>query len=44
MKKSKVKFAVRKAMQSYYKSGLTNTAAVVRGTIDKAIDNLYKIK
>lgn len=42
MKKSKIKFIVRKSMQEYYKNGLTNTAYRVREKINDAIDKLYE--
>lgn len=42
MKKSKLKLAVKNAMKYYYKSGLTNTASVVRKDIWEAIDKEYK--
>lgn len=44
MKKSKLKFAIKKALSPYYKSGLTNTAANVRDNLFKEIDKAYKQK
>lgn len=41
MKKSKVKFEVKKAMKIYYKNGFTNTAMQVNEIINKSIDKLY---
>lgn len=41
MKKSKIKFAIKKSISEYYKSGLTRTASAVKEDILKAIDKLY---
>ena len=44
MKKSKIKFVIRKSMGEYYKNGLTTTAWKVRTEIFKSIDRLFAKK
>lgn len=44
MKKSRLKMAVKNALNIYYKSGLTNTANNVQTEILKAIDKAYEKK
>ena len=42
MKKSKIKFAIKKAFNGYYEKGLPSTAHFVRKEVMKAVDDLYK--
>lgn len=42
MKKSKLKMAVKVAMNEFYKNGLTNTGYVVHKKILSAIEKAYK--
>lgn len=44
MKKKKLIFAINKAFEPYYKSGLTNTAEQVKKNLIKEINKAYLIK
>lgn len=45
MKKSKIKFVIKKAVQKHYTNGgFTNTAIQLLSDIDKEIDYLFKRK